>query len=73
MESFRDAVMLLGRRRPYRELPRKWCAAQLAQSFELLRGRVFARRWTEEKVLRNLDWASEAASEVVHVGSKRDM
>eukprot|EP00435_Cladocopium_sp_Y103_P016022 s2998_g4.t1 len=51
VECFRDAVMMLGRQRPYREMPRRWCAQQLGQDFELLKGRLFPRKLTVEKAL----------------------
>jgi len=64
IECFRDAVITLGRQRPYREMPRRWCAQQLNKDFQLLKGRLFPRKLNEEKVLRNLDWAAEELENV---------
>ncbi|CAK8998595.1 unnamed protein product [Durusdinium trenchii] len=65
VENFRDAVMILGRQRPYREMPRSWCSQQLwSLNFELVKGRVFPRRLTTAKVMRNLDWAEEELERV---------
>ncbi|CAJ1406590.1 unnamed protein product [Effrenium voratum] len=64
-ENFRDAVMVLGRQRSYREMPRAWVARQLwGLGLELLAGRRFPRKLSPEKVERNLAWAEE---ELAHV------
>ncbi|CAE7302923.1 Spon1 [Symbiodinium natans] len=65
IQCFRDSVILLGRKRPYREMPRRWVAEQLwQQGLQLEGGRRFPRRLDLEKVERNLAWAEEELERV---------
>ncbi|CAE8693670.1 unnamed protein product, partial [Polarella glacialis] len=73
-EAVRDAVFVLGRQRPYREMPRQWVSEQLETlGFQLEKSQIFPRRLTVEKVRRNLDWAEEELSQVSHLRLKSDI
>jgi len=63
-EALRDAAMVCGHQRPYREMPRWWVSEQLeALGFEIRKAQAFPRRLTAKKVRRNLDWAEEEMEE----------
>eukprot|EP00929_Paragymnodinium_shiwhaense_P092105 TRINITY_DN51994_c0_g1_i2.p1 TRINITY_DN51994_c0_g1~~TRINITY_DN51994_c0_g1_i2.p1 ORF type:complete len:353 (+),score=36.59 TRINITY_DN51994_c0_g1_i2:82-1140(+) len=64
-EALRDAVYVLGRRKPYREIPMWWVLQRLkALGFRLHAKEVFQRTVTAEKVIRNLDWATEESAHI---------
>ena len=72
-EALRDAAMVCGHQRPYREMPRWWVSEQLeALGFEVMKARAFPRRLTAKKVRRNLDWAEEEMEQAFGPSARHD-
>lgn len=67
VDALRDASMIFGQQRPYREMPMWWVRERLqAIGLRVWQTKPFPRRLTATKVQRQLAWAEEEIGKIPH-------